>query len=305
MADAGAVLQNGVMKLVGSPATPGHYEMLSPANQTITYTRAWPSQTSGGGPGSPIPPTSAGKHSVILDGSGVSYIESDHAFDGKYVYVGVHNHPTNFTANCTEAKPGCTGGGAIQTPLYKLGYNTTFSATDPITGKVAWTTFIPLPFRGGVTATGSGANEILLAPEFDGNIYVYSASTGQLVTKVYLGSVMNVEASVGATTGDQEQVFVQTGGGGATTAILGPYANTPGVLVALGLPAGGTSSGSASVSTSTSTTTVISTVGVNTVTTTVSSGGIDTTTLYAVAAVAVIAIIAEVGLAVTRSRRGP
>jgi hypothetical protein len=298
--DAGATLgSNGVMTLTGSPATPGHWEMLSPPTDPETYMRGWPTQTTGGpGAGSPIPATSAGKHSIILDGSGVSYVESDHAFDGKLVFIGAHNHPTNFTANCADPKPGCTGGGAISSPLYNLPYNVTFSATDPITGKVAWTQYVPLPFRGGVTATGTGAGEILLAPEFDGNIYVFNANSGQLVTKVYLGSVMDVEASVGATAAGQEQIYVQTGGGGATTTILGSYGNTPGVLVALGLPANGVGGGATTTTTVTSTATGTA----NTVTSTTSSGGINTTTFYAVAAVAVIAIIAAIGLGVTRSR---
>ncbi|HUI00105.1 MAG TPA: hypothetical protein VLX56_00580 [Nitrososphaerales archaeon] len=350
IADAGATMgPNNVMTVTGTPATPGHYEMLGPPTDPETYMRGWPSETTGGGPGSPIPPTSAGARSVILDGSGAAYVESDHAFDGKYVYIGAHNHPANFTATCSDPKPGCAGGGASNVPLPASIYNVTFSATNPITGQVAWTTYIPLPFRGGVTATGSGAAEILLAPEFDGNMYVFNANNGQLVTKIYLGELLDVEASVGATTAGTEQIYVQAGGGGATTSLLG---GTPvwGNLVALGLPANAASSGGVSTTTTTisgsvttitstsvstlpaSTTTITSTGAggvttitstlpasvttitstststmtgtANTITTTTSSGGVSTTAFYGVAAVAVIAIIAAIGLGVMRTRKG-
>jgi len=328
--DNGATMgSNGVMTVTGAPATPGHYEMIGPPNATETYLRGWPSQTNGGaGEGSPIPSTSEGTKSVILDGSGAAYIESDHAFDGTYVYIGAHNHPSNFTADCSDPKPGCAAGGASNTPLYSLPWNATFSATNPITGKVEWTTFVPLPFRGGLTATGTGAGEILLAPEFDGNIYVFNANNGQVIDKLYLGTAMDVEASVGATLQGSEQVFLQVGGGGATSAIFGGAqgvaggASSWGVLVAMGLPAAqskatvtttitSTSSGPITTITSTSTSTVPGTVSTvtstatgitNTYTTTTSSGGINATTFYAVAVVAVIAIIAAAGLAITRTR---
>ncbi len=306
---------NGVTQVSGTPATPGHYETLGNPNDTETYIRGFASQPTGGAYGTPAP-------SFIADGMNLAFVESDHAFDGKYVYIGAHNHPANITAACADPKPGCNGQGAVARQLLSLSNNATFSATDPITGKVAWTTFVPLPFRGGVIATGVGAGEILLAPEFDGNIYVFNANNGQLITKLYLGANMDVQASVGATTTGAEQVYVQVGGGGATGGILG-YTSTPGLLVALGLPANGASAVSTTTVTATApgTVTTITTTGpggaVSTITSTMSgsvttvtstaaasSSGVSTTTFYAVAVVAVIAIIVASGLAVTRTRKG-
>jgi hypothetical protein len=149
-----------------------------------------------------------------------------------------------------------------------------------------------LPFRGGVTVTGTGSSEILLVPEFDGNLYIFNANNGQLVTQKYLGSNMDVQCTVGATTEGVEQIYLQVGGGGATGGVLS-YTSTPGVLVALGLPAGAvgastTSSAAASVSVSTTTVTPAGNP----------SAGVDLTTFYAVSGVAVIGIVAAIVLGI-------
>jgi glucose dehydrogenase len=264
------------------PATPGGYESLGDPTDPITYVRAFATQKT---PGGPTP-------SFIGNGMNIAFVESDHAFDGKYVFVGTHNHPANVSINCADPKPGCTGQGATTVQLLKLPQNSTFSAVDPVTGKVAWSAFLPLPFRGGVTVTGTGSSEILLVPEFDGNLYIFNANNGQLVTQKYLGSNMDVQCTVGATTEGVEQIYLQVGGGGATGGILS-YTSTPGVLVALGLPAGAvgastTSSAAASVSVSTTTVTPAGNP----------SAGVDLTTFYAVSGVAVIGIVAAIVLGI-------
>jgi outer membrane protein assembly factor BamB len=316
--------------LVGAPtgscnAQKGGYETLGNPLDPNTYTRGFASQAVPGGAAPPF----------VADGMGAAFIENDHALDAQngVVYVAAHNHPENATAKCSDtSKSGCSSSGASLVDLPNVQHNTTISALSTSDGHTLWTYMLKLPFRGGVTV-GGGPNPVLFAPGFDGNIYMLNAKTGALLGTKYLGTDLAVEISIGATTGGDEQIYVQAGGGGATVAGFG-YQNTPGVLVALGLPVGGAtastttviSTAPGAVTTITSTapgggvttitstapggvSTVVSTVpgGVST-TTVISStgggGGVDTTTFYAVAGVAVIALIAAGFLGLRRGSRG-
>jgi outer membrane protein assembly factor BamB len=256
-----------------------------------TYLLKWMGQQT---PSDPIKP-------VIAKGVGLAFIENDHAFDGKTVYVTAHNHPMNFTMKCTDKAPGCVAPGGSGPDLPNLPHNATTSAFDAATGNVLWSrTFDQTTYRGGTMTSGG----VVYLTAVDGNIYMLNAQNGQTISKMYIGSPMDVGPTIGATSDGTELLYVNIGAGTA-----------PGALIALGLPAGG---GPTSVSTSISMVTVTgggSTVTVSgstqtsVVTSTVSAagaaGGIDPTTFYAVAAVAAIAIIAALGLAITRRRRTP
>jgi hypothetical protein len=314
----------GVPSPNGCNAKKGGYETLGDPLDPATYTRGFLSEATPGGAHPPI----------VTNSLGAAFIENDHAWDVKnnIVYVALHNHPQNTTATCSDTRiKGCASSGATNIDLPNVEHNFTISALDATNGNTLWTYVNhKLPFRGGVTV-GGGSNPVVFAPGFDGNIYMLNGKTGALVGTKYLGSTLAVEMTIGATSDGQEQVFVQAGGGGATVAGFG-FQNTPGVLVALGLPVGGvtpsastttvTSTAPGAVITITSTapgggvTTITSTVpgGVSTVistapggvstTTVTSGGGVDTTTFYAVAGVAVIALIAAGFLGLRRPRGG-
>jgi outer membrane protein assembly factor BamB len=313
----------GVPHPNGCNGKKGGYESLGDPLDPSTYTRGFISEATSGGAHPP----------VISNSLGAAFIENDHAWDVKnnVIYVALHNHPQNTTPTCSDTRlKGCSSSGSTNIDLPNIEHNFTISALNATNGNTLWSYVNhKLPFRGGVTV-GGGPNPVVFAPGFDGNIYMLNGKTGALLGTKYLGTVLAVEMSIGATSDGNEQIYVQAGGGGATVAGFG-YQNTPGVLVALGLPVGGaasastttvTSTAAGAVTTITSTapggavTTVTSTApgGVSTVVSTVSGGvstttvgsggGVDTTTFYAVAGVAVIALIAAGFLGLRRGGRG-
>jgi hypothetical protein len=132
-----------------------------------------------------------------------------------------------------------------------------------------------------------------------GDITMLNAKTGALVRDYYIGAPMDVGVAVGASIAGNEYIILPVGACSIEAVSTCP-GTTPGDIVALSLTAQPPSTASTSVSTSVSTTTVTSTAAVSTATsttvstTTVTSGssGVSSTTLYGVAAVAVIFIIA-------------
>ena len=154
-----------------------------------------------------------------------------------------------------------------------------------------------------------------------------NAKTGDVLKDYYIGGPLNVHVSIGATASGQMQVILPI-----TAGLVSWGTGVPGDLVALSLqnlppPATTTATTTAPGQTITTTVggqTITTTVGGQTITTTVGGQtvtktlggqsvttvtatmggtGVDTTTLYGVAAVAVIFIIATGYLAMTRSKK--
>jgi len=187
--------------------------------------------------------------------------------------------------------------------------NATLSAVNAATGQLVWSRFIPTQgYRGGVMSSG----DLVFMTLSSGDMDILNAGTGNLVNDLFIGGPLNVLPSIGATiTGQEEVIFPITAG------IVSWGAAVPGDIVALTLqaqPSGTVSTTTVTASASTTTTTTTSTLtgpaGATTTTTTtaisvstttvVSSG--NSTTLYAVAAVAVIFIIAT-GYLAMRGRK--
>jgi hypothetical protein len=231
-------------------------------------------------------------------------------------YVGL-NSSTYFTANGLKATPvnkgTCAGCGPSNN-------NATVFAINASSGAVEWHYFVPdQGYRGGLSTTG---NMVLLALS-SGNLLMLNAKTGAVVKNYYIGGPLNVLPTIGATTNGTEEVIVPV-----TTGLVTWATSVPGDLVALilqNVPTNSSSSsgvvkGSTSTATSVSTVTAsgstvtlvttvgssgaasIVTVSGSMVTTTVSSGT-SSATLYGVAAVALVFIIAT-GYLAMRGRRG-
>jgi glucose dehydrogenase len=233
-----------------------------------------------------------------------------------------------------------TNRGDASTPLTHIGAcanckpsnnNSTIWGIDAATGQVKWHYFIPLQgIRGGVSNSGN----IVFVTLSSGDMLMLDATTGALVRDFYVGAPMDVLPSVGASANGTVTILqpVGTCGGGAVLTCPG---TVPGDIIALTLhnvPAGGGVSTTTTTTTTTTTlpgqtitttlpggtvvtttlpgTTVTSTVGggagstttVTSVSTAAGSGGVSSTTLYGVAAVAVIFIIAT-GYLAMRGRK--
>jgi hypothetical protein len=186
--------------------------------------------------------------------------------------------------------------------------NSTVEAVNAATGQMVWSHDIPLEgYRGSLSTSGN----LVFVSLSSGDVQMLNAQTGALVRDYYIGGPLNVIASVGATANGQEEVIVPI-----TAGLVTWGSGVPGDLVALTLqnvPAAVTSTTTATV-TATSTavgagstvrTTVAgpgSTVTISGTTTVTSSSGVSSTTLYGVAAVAVIFIIAT-GYVAMRGRK--
>ncbi|MDA4118561.1 MAG: PQQ-binding-like beta-propeller repeat protein [Thaumarchaeota archaeon] len=279
--------------------------MLNPLNRT-QMTQAW------------LNPT--GTAPTICTPCTFSF-ESQGAFDPvtNDIYVVSQNYPQLWYYVPFNLTNYHTSGGTAPFPLpghsstTDTGDNSTVEAVNAATGQMVWTHFIPTQgYRGGVTVSGN----LIYLTLSSGDILMLNAQNGNLVKDFYIGGPLNVHASIGATTSGQMEIIVPI-----TAGLVTWGTGVPGDIVALTLqnvPASGggstvtststiTSGGSTVTSTVTSggqTVTSTTTVGAGppvTVTSTASGGG-SSTTLYGVAAVAVVFIIAT-GYLAMRVRR--
>ncbi|MDA4116779.1 MAG: PQQ-binding-like beta-propeller repeat protein [Thaumarchaeota archaeon] len=207
--------------------------------------------------------------------------------------------------------------------------NSTVEAVNGATGQMAWSYFMPIQgFRGGVTTSG---NVVYLAMS-SGDLIMLNAQTGKQIRDLYIGGPLNVLPSIGATASGQMQIVMPITAGSVS------WANgVPGDLVALNLQNVPAATTNTVTSTATSTTTVgggstvtttttvgggatvtktttvggagstVTVSGAGSITTsistvTASSGGVSSTTLYGVGAVAAIFIIAT-GYLAMRGRK--
>ena len=171
--------------------------------------------------------------------------------------------------------------------------NTTIMAVNAATGQMVWSHYIPNQgYRGGLTNSGN----VVFITLSSGDLLMLNAQTGATIKDYYIGGPLNVLPSIGATAGGQMMVIVPI-----TAGLVSWGTAVPGDIVALtlqNLPPATTNTITTSVIVSgpASTTTSVMTV------TATGTGGVDATTAYGIAAVAVIFIIAT-GYLAMRSRK--
>ncbi|HUI00491.1 MAG TPA: hypothetical protein VLX56_02535 [Nitrososphaerales archaeon] len=205
--------------------------------------------------------------------------------------------------------------------------NSTVEAVNAATGQMLWSHYIPSEgYRGGLTTSGN----VVYLTLSSGDVQMLNAQTGTLIKDLYIGGPLNVLASIGADAAGQMEVIFPIVAGHVSWGT-----SVPGDIVALTLQNVPSSSGGTTITntvtgstittvttvggggaTVTSTSTTIqtttvagkgSTVTVSGTATTItstatSSTGVTSTTLYGVAAVAVIFIIAT-GYLAMRGRK--
>jgi glucose dehydrogenase len=270
----------------------------------------------------------------IMNPSELAGFESTAAYSPatNMIYVASHNVPAlagyvpvNSTNYATTSGINVIGG------FNAYPSNTTIEAVNAATGQMVWSHNAPTTgFRGGLMTSGN----VVYAPLVSGDLLLLDAQTGALIKDLFTGAPMSVVPSIGATASGQMEIILSVG----SASFFGNVA--PGNVVALtlqNLPSTNTVTTTA-VSTTTATTTVggttttvtaggttttvtvgagqTATVTVGGTTTTITgaemtetvtststaSGGVSSTTLYGVAAVAVIFIIAT-GYLAMRGRK--
>ena len=249
-----------------------------------------------------------------------------------YIFLAAQNVPLYATYVAPNSTNYHTYNGIATTPppgataIVGKQDNSTIVAVDASTGQMVWSHFVANQgYRGGVTNSGN----VIFLTLSSGSLLMLNAQTGATIKDYYIGGPLNVLPSIGATQSGVMEVIVPI-----TAGLVSWGTGIPGDIVALTLqnvPATNTVTTTATttapaqvitttVGGQTITTTVggggavtvtsvsISTVagggasGTVTVTSTAAGTGIDTTTLYGVAAVAVIFIIAT-GFLAMRGRK--
>jgi len=215
-----------------------------------------------------------------------------------------------WNANCGITAPAA----ASTTPLL----NATVWAVDANTGKPLWQHFIPaLGFRGGLSAT----NGMILVPLDNGSLLFLNEQTGALLRNLFIGSAMVTQAMVGTDATGKTAIILPaelpiTAGVYKST---GRVTSAPGFMfsVALGpapilstvtststVPGAPTTSTATQTVTSSGSSTIktVTSTGAASIATVISTTGMDPTTFYAVAALAVIFVIAA-GFLALRGRK--
>jgi len=229
--------------------------------------------------------------------------ESESAYNPtlNYIYTVSDNNPRNTVyvpINATNYK---TTPGWNQTPppgqtaTEGSFNNATVEAVNAATGQMVWSHLILTQgYRGGVSTSGN----IVFLTLSSGDLLMLNAKDGTVVRDYFIGGPLNVLPSIGATSAGQVEVIIPITAGSVSWGT-----GVPGDIVALNLQ----NLGGAGPSVITTTSTVSASAQTSTAVTTVtaaSSSGVSTTTLYGIAAVAVIFIIAT-GYLAMRSRPKP
>jgi outer membrane protein assembly factor BamB len=228
-------------------------------------------------------------------------LESDVTYDGHYIYGAWMNQPGSTTRMNPKTQT-TTNVGAINNPI-----NVTLTALNADTGKIVWTHFYNnFLFRGGMTVS----NGMIIMPGGDGNVHFLNSNNGTELATLHVGASLFVQPTLGLTSDNPPQLRMITifgGGRWSAAGSLGGGAEVPGGIMAWSIPLGQAGGPSTTTITksgtgATATSTIIS---ATTITTATGNNGIDPTTFYAVAGIAVIAIIATGALAVTRRKPTP
>jgi outer membrane protein assembly factor BamB len=233
------------------------------------------------------------------------------------IYVTSHNAP----ADVVYVALNSTNYAKSALMIYPKGFtaypdNATTEAVNAATGQMVWSHNIPsVGFRGGMMTSGN----VVYAPLASGDVMMLNAQTGAVIKDMFVGAPMSVVPAIGATISGTEEVILTVGSAFvfATSA--------PGDIVALqlqNLPATNTVTTTATATTTlpgqvttvqgqtvtTTATTTVSATGATTTsvtTVTTASGGVDATTVYGIAAVAVILAISTGYLAMKGRKPGP
>jgi outer membrane protein assembly factor BamB len=166
--------------------------------------------------------------------------------------------------------------------------NTSIIARDAATGEIKWTYYYdPGQQRSAMVVTP----DLVFAGFTDGYVRFFNKITGEEISDLLIGSDMKVGLTTGQDSDGNQKIFTMIGQGSSALAAFS-QGRTPGTLIAVGL----SESASPPVTvTSTQSTTLTSSATVTT--TTEVPTGLPAEYTYALAAVAVIAIIAAVVLA--------
>jgi len=194
--------------------------------------------------------------------------------------------------------------------------NATLEAINAANGSLVWhQTFLQTAYRGGVSNSGN----VVFTTWQSGDVRLFNAQTGALIKDLYIGGPDEILPSIGATTAGTEEVFLSINTGLGSTAVPGDLValtlqnvpasagtstttstvTAPGATSTVTVGAGATATVTAPGATTTvsapgatSTVTAPGATATATATVTSTSSGVSSTTLYGVAAVAVIFIIA-------------
>jgi glucose dehydrogenase len=279
-------------------------------------------------------PTAMGKgQGTLMFPSELAEFEDESSFSPalNYLFLAAHNVPglayyvpfnsTNYKTNSGIAFFSPGGGVFLGANGVQAASNTTVFAVNAATGQAVWNRFVPTQgYRGGLSNSGN----IVFLTLSSGDLLMLNAQTGATLRDFYIGGPLNVLTSIGSTAAGQMEVVFPITAGGVTWGT-----GVPGDIVALTLQnvplilttvtststSVSTTTVGGSVSTVTQTTTVgggsivtttaTTTVGGGTATVTSSTGGIDPTVTYGVAAVAVILAISTGYLAMRGRKAAP
>lgn len=169
-------------------------------------------------------------------------LEADLAYDGSNVYGAWFNSAPIVYSIDNQTQYAVTHRTILQAD------NTTIQAINANTGKPTWSRFISgTVFRGGMTVT----NGMLIVPTGNGTIYFLSTKDGSTVTKLYNGSPMFSDPTIGQAANGQWFMYQIIGGGRWLAAgSVGGSLTQPGALLAYSL-ATGISGGAQTTATST------------------------------------------------------
>jgi outer membrane protein assembly factor BamB len=213
--------------------------------------------------------------------------------------------------------------------------NATLEAINAANGSLVWhDTFLATAYRGGVSNSGN----VVFTTWLSGDVRMFNAQTGTLIKDLYIGGPDEILPSIGATTAGTEEVFLSINTGIGSTSVPGDLVAltlqgvpstsvsattttqtatvtasgaTSTVTVGASVTSTVTASGATSTVTASGATKTVTATGPGatatatataTVTASGTSSGVSSTTLYGVAAVAVIFIIAT-GYLAMRGRK--
>jgi len=272
---------------------PKYGHALSPLNRS-EMTRGWPNYPS--------------KQPFLYYPNSAGPTESNAAYDPttNLIFYNTYSSPSNSSAGIISGAKGTWGGspvGTLPTTPLDVGSTTndTLWALNANTGVPIWTDFIPLlGLRGGVSVT----NGLVLVPLVNSSLLFINEKTGALLRDLFLGSGLVTQPIIGTDISGKTQIVLP----GEIPISKGVYVgenrsvSSPGLLIGIALgPGGPTTTSVVTGSPSTTTTTTTSQVTTTGPTTTISKG-IDPTTFYAVAGIAVVFIIVT-GLLALRRRK--
>jgi outer membrane protein assembly factor BamB len=168
-------------------------------------------------------------------------LESDIAYDGNNIYGAWFNSaPIVYDVdNSTQYAQ------ALRTLNWPD--NTTIAAINANTGKQEWSVYIPnTVFRGGMTYT----NGMLIVPTGNGTELFLNSATGKTIHKLYIGSPLFVDPTIGQAANGEWYLFQIIGGGRwLYDGDVGGSQTQPGALMAFTVGTG-IGNGTTSVSTS-------------------------------------------------------